>query len=259
MKPRLNATVRNDCRARKNSRQTKPRQTPDTLHRLFRLHQHEGGEQLEAVEDDHDTADAVNPREDAYVDPTAQPIRREGQGIEPGELAVAKPAMKNGSLLGSSVALNAPNIMVPSTMACGFSHVTTKDARIILAKGWFMSLSQDRSASDLMSPTPMHITSTPPRPSTMLLSQGRASINAPAPKKQAKASETSQNTTTSAVAIARPSLWLNALLMTNSFCIPIGARYARPNVSPWMNTNSKSTDSLTARARSRASRSVRRC
>ena len=42
--------------------------------------------------------------------------------------------------------------------------------------------------------------------------------------------------------MARPSLWLNALLMTNRFCIPMGARYARPNVSPWMNTNSKSTD-----------------
>ena len=33
-----------------------------------------------------------------------------------------------------------------------------------------------------------------------------------------------------------------ALLMTNRFCIPMGARYARPSVSPWMNTDSKSTD-----------------
>ena len=79
-------------------------------------------------------------------------------------------------------------------------------------------------------------------PSTMLLSQGAASISAPAPKKHAKASETSQNTTTSAVAMARPSLWLRALLMTNRFCIPMGARYARPNVRPWMNTDSKSID-----------------
>ena len=30
--------------------------------------------------------------------------------------------------------------------------------------------------------------------------------------------------------------------MTNRFCIPMGARYARPSVSPWMNTDSKSTD-----------------
>ena len=66
----------------------------------------------------------------------------------------------------------------------------------------------------------------------MFLSHGRASISAPAPKKHASASETSQNTTTSAVAMARPSLWLKALLMTNRFCIPMGARYARPNVSP---------------------------
>ena len=42
--------------------------------------------------------------------------------------------------------------------------------------------------------------------------------------------------------MARPSLWLRALLMTNRFCIPMGARYARPSVSPWMNTDSKSTD-----------------
>ena len=33
-----------------------------------------------------------------------------------------------------------------------------------------------------------------------------------------------------------------ALLMTNRFCIPMGARYARPSVSPWINTDSKSTD-----------------
>ena len=33
-----------------------------------------------------------------------------------------------------------------------------------------------------------------------------------------------------------------ALLMANRFCIPMGARYARPSVSPWMNTDSKSTD-----------------
>ena len=30
--------------------------------------------------------------------------------------------------------------------------------------------------------------------------------------------------------------------MTNRFCIPMGARYARPSVSPWMNADSKSTD-----------------
>ena len=33
-----------------------------------------------------------------------------------------------------------------------------------------------------------------------------------------------------------------ALLMTNRFCIPMGARYARPSVSPWMNADSKSAD-----------------
>lgn len=33
-----------------------------------------------------------------------------------------------------------------------------------------------------------------------------------------------------------------ALLMTNRLCIPMGARYARPSVRPWMNTDSKSTD-----------------
>ena len=31
-------------------------------------------------------------------------------------------------------------------------------------------------------------------------------------------------------------------MMTNRFCIPMGARYARPSVNPWMNTDSKSTD-----------------
>lgn len=90
MEPRPNVMVRNDRRARKASRQTKPRQTPDALRQLVRLQLHEGAEQLDAVEDDHDTADAINPREDAYVDPAAQPIRREGQGVEPYEAGGCK-------------------------------------------------------------------------------------------------------------------------------------------------------------------------
>lgn len=47
-----------------------------------------------------------------------------------------------------------------------------------------------------------------------------------------------------------------ALLMTNRFCIPTGARYARPSVSPWINTDSKSTD---IPYRPSKARSIARC
>ena len=85
MEPRPNVMVRNDRRARKASRQTKPRQTPDALRQLVRLQLHEGAEQLEAVEGDHDAADAVHPRESAHVDLATQPVENKSQGVEPDE------------------------------------------------------------------------------------------------------------------------------------------------------------------------------
>ena len=86
MEPRPNVMVRTDRRARKASRQTKPRQTPDALRQLVRLQLHEGAEQLDTVEDDHDTADAINPCESVHVDLATQPVEHKSQGVEPGEV-----------------------------------------------------------------------------------------------------------------------------------------------------------------------------
>ena len=122
------------------------------------------------------------------------------------KLADVKPRMKGRSPPAGSVALNAPNIMVPSMRACGLSHVTTNAATMIFKNGWLTSLPPSKLAFVLIRPMPMYITSRPPSPSMIFLSHGNASMSAPAPKKHVTPSEMSQNTTTRDVASARPNV-----------------------------------------------------
>ena len=76
------------------------------------------------------------------------------------------------------------------------------------------------------------MTSSPPTPRIIFCSHGKASIRAPAPRKQAIPRDMSQNIIIKTVAITRLSFWVIALLITNKFCIPIGATYANPKDSP---------------------------
>ena len=116
--------------------------------------------------------------------------------------------------------------MVPSMRAWGLHQVTTKAVEAVLARlvGRGPSASCSGGCSLVRSkPMPMASTMTLPTRRTTIPTAGKASIIAPTPKKQARAKETSKNTTTRAVSRARRRGWLRAALMTNRFWTPMGA------------------------------------
>ena len=69
--------------------------------------------------------------------------------------AEPKPQIKGRSPPGARVARNAPSIMVPSMMAWGFSHVTTKAEAASFQMGTFTSRPPSRLALERRSPMPM--------------------------------------------------------------------------------------------------------
>ena len=69
--------------------------------------------------------------------------------------AEPKPQMKNRSPPLVRVARKAPSIMVPSMMAWGFSHVTTKAEPASFQMGTFTSRPPSRLALDRSRPMPI--------------------------------------------------------------------------------------------------------
>ena len=82
-------------------------------------------------------------------------------------------------------------------------------------------------------PAPIRMTTKPPIARMASFSHAWSCMSLPMPKKQDSDNDTSKNSTISAVSSARRRGLVSAESMTNRFCIPIGATYANPNVSPW--------------------------
>ena len=113
--------------------------------------------------------------------------------------ALPKPKIKGRSPPVGRLARKAPSIMVPSMMACGLNHVTTKAVVNSFHTGTFTSLPPSSDALDRSSPIPIQMTMRLPSPRMTFCNHGKACIRAPAPKKQETPSETSHRITISAV------------------------------------------------------------
>lgn len=137
--------------------------------------------------------------------------------------AEEKPRMNAAALLAGRLARNAPMSSVPSMMACGLSHVTTKAEPASFKSGAPVSTPVSSFGFERKSPTPIQMTTRLPAAKTILRSHGSASISAPMPKKHARLSEISSAITISAMGISRRFGCVSAALMTNKFCIPMGA------------------------------------
>ena len=143
------------------------------------------------------------------------------------------PSTNGTSSPAGKEAWNAPKSIVPSMSACGLNQVTTHafPASFRIGRSTFARLV---SSVALLRKSPMPIQQTITLPTSRIAScsQRKRSISAPTPKKHASISVTSKKVTMSAVRYARPRFCVSAELMTNRFCSPMGATYARPMVSP---------------------------
>lgn len=146
--------------------------------------------------------------------------------------ALPKPQINGRSPPSGRLARKAPSIMVPSMRAWGLIQVTTKAEEISFQRGTLTSRPPSREALDRRRPMPIQMTMRLPMPRMTFCSQGRACISAPAPRKHDTPRDTSHRMTIRAVRYTRLRRWVRALLMTNRFCSPMGATYARPMVRP---------------------------
>lgn len=120
------------------------------------------------------------------------------------------------------VALNAPKSIVPSITACALNHVTTQAAHTVLPSGICCAPPICRTLL-FNRLTPIYTTTSPPSSNMPSCTGGYFCITRPMPKKHASASVTSKKITISAVTSARRRVCVSALLITNRFCMPIGA------------------------------------
>ena len=119
-------------------------------------------------------------------------------------------------------ALKAPSSIVPSITACALNHVTTQAAHTVLPSGICCAppICCTLLFNRLM---PIYITTSPPSSNMPSYTGGYFCIISPMPKKHAMARVMSKKMTISAVKSARQRGCVSALLITNRFCMPIGA------------------------------------
>ena len=120
------------------------------------------------------------------------------------------------------VALNAPKSIVPSITACALNHVTTHACHTVLPSGICCAPPICRTLlfNRLM---PIYTTTSPPINNIAICTAAYFCIISPMPKKHAMARVMSKKMTISAVKSARQRGCVSALLITNRFCMPIGA------------------------------------
>ena len=137
--------------------------------------------------------------------------------------AEAEPSMSWEATAPGLPARKLPNSIVPSIRAWGLIQVTTKALAASLGRGMLTSTSRSRVGLSRSRPMPIHTTMQPPTIRIRRCSQSKRSTSAPMPKKQASARLMSKAITIRAVSRARRRGWVRAELMTNRFCIPMGA------------------------------------
>ena len=135
----------------------------------------------------------------------------------------AEPSMSWEATAPGLPARKLPNSIVPSIRAWGLIQVTTKALAASLGRGMLTSTSRSRVGLSRSRPMPIHTTMQPPTIRIRRCSQSKRSTSAPMPKKQASARLMSKAITIRAVSRARRRGWVRAELMTNRFCIPMGA------------------------------------
>ena len=120
-------------------------------------------------------------------------------------------------------ARNPPKSRVPSMRAWGLNQVTTQALAATWGRGISTSTLWSMVGLSFNRPMPIQMTTAPPASRMSIFSQVNRSIRAPTPKKQASARLMSKKMTMRAVRMALCRGRVRAVLMTNRFCIPIGA------------------------------------
>ena len=112
------------------------------------------------------------------------------------------------------------------------ARLSVISASVVDAVLWDVESLPWRNNPGKINPNPMRITTAPPTANTASCSHSYRCMSAPMPKKHDRDSATSNMVTMIAVNTALRLVLVSAELMTNRFCMPIGATYASPIVSP---------------------------